>query len=292
VGWLEGEVALITGGGSGIGRAVVDRFIEEGARVGIVDVVEERLAELRGLYGDRVTCIKGDVTRVEDNRRAIAQTVDTFGKLDVFIANAGLGDAFRELVDIPEDDVAKVYDEIFGLNVKAVIIGARVAIRELLKTNGSIIVTLSNSSFYPDGGGVMYIASKHAALGVVRQLAHEFAPYVRVNAVSPGGTKTDIRMPVSFGLDEKGQRIRTHTHPSNADAAVEAVTPLKIHALPEHHAGAYVLLASRRDSTSMTGTVIKSEAGLGVRGLRRVRGGDNLKQRLLGEPAPATAGKR
>lgn len=283
MGWLDGEVALVTGGGSGIGRAVVDRYLEEGARVGVVDVVRERLDELKEQYGDRVTCIEGDVTKVETNRRAVRQTVEAFGKLDVFVANAGLGDAFRELVDIPEDDVAKVYDEIFDLNVKAVILGARVVVPELLKTEGSIIVTLSNSSFYPDGGGVMYIASKHAALGVVRQLAHEYAPFIRVNGVSPGATKTDIRMPVSFGLDEKGQRIRTHTHPSNADAEVERVTPLKMHAWPADHSGAYVILASRRDGRAMTGTVIKSEAGLGVRGLRRVRGGDNLKERMLGK---------
>jgi NAD(P)-dependent dehydrogenase (short-subunit alcohol dehydrogenase family) len=119
---------------------------------------------------------------------------------------------------------------------------------ELLKTKGSIIVTLSNSSFYPDGGGVMYIASKHAALGVVRQLAHEFAPFIRVNGVSPGATKTDIRMAASFGKDEKGEPIRTHVHPSNLDAAVEAVTPLKMHAHPRDHAGAYVLLGARRES--------------------------------------------
>ena len=281
MGALEGEVALVTGGGSGIGRAVVDRYIEEGARVGVVDIVKDRLDELARTYGNRVTCIEGDVTQLEANRRAVQQTVKAFGKLDVFVANAGLGDAFRELVDIPEEDVAKVYDEIFGLNVKAVIIGARVAIAELLKTDGSIIVTLSNSSFYPDGGGVMYIGSKHGALGVVRQLAHEFAPFVRVNGVSPGATKTDIRMPVSFGLDEKGQRIRTHTHPSNADAAVEAVTPLKMHAMPADHSGAYVLLASRRDGVAMTGSIVKTEAGLGVRGLRRVRGGDDLKKRVL-----------
>jgi NAD(P)-dependent dehydrogenase (short-subunit alcohol dehydrogenase family) len=292
VGWLDGEVALITGGGSGIGRAVVDRYIEEGARVGVVDVVQERLTELSTAYGDRVCCVQGDVTKIEDTRRALRQTVEAFGKLDVFVANAGLGDAFRELVDIPEDDVAKVYDEIFDLNVKAVILGARVAVGELLKTEGSIIVTLSNSSFYPDGGGVMYIASKHAALGVVRQLAHEFAPFVRVNGVSPGATKTDIRMPASFGLDERGQRIRTHTHPSNADAAVEAVTPLRMHAFPADHAGAYVLLASRRDARAMTGSIVKSEAGLGVRGLRRVRGGDNLKERVLGGLPSTPANKR
>jgi NAD(P)-dependent dehydrogenase (short-subunit alcohol dehydrogenase family) len=282
MGWLDGEVALVTGGGSGIGRAVVDRYIEEGARVGVVDLVQDRLDELAKQYGKRVSCIQGDVIKLETNRRAVQQTVAAFGKLDVFVANAGLGDAFRELVDIPEDDVAKVYDEIFDLNVKAVIIGARVALAELLKTDGSIIVTLSNSSFYPDGGGVMYIGSKHAALGVVRQLAHEFAPHVRVNGVSPGATKTDIRMPVSFGLDEKGERIRTHTHPSNKDAAVEAVTPLRMHAAPADHSGAYVLLASRRDGRAMTGSIVKTEAGLGIRGLRRVRGGDDLKKRVLG----------
>jgi len=282
MGWLEGEVALVTGGSSGIGRAVVNRYIEEGARVGVVDIVQDRLDELAAAYGDRVVCVHGDVTRLEDNHRAVAQTVKTFGKLDVFVANAGLGDAFREIVDIPEDRLAKAYDEIFDVNVKAVILGARVAIGELLKTNGSIIITLSNSSFYPDGGGVLYVASKHAVLGVMRQLAHEFAPFVRVNAVSPGGTKTDKRMPASFGLDERGERIRTQTHPSNIDAAVEAVTPLRMHAMPADHAGAYVLLASRRDSRAMTGSVIKTEAGLGVRGLRRVRGGDDLKKRVLG----------
>jgi NAD(P)-dependent dehydrogenase (short-subunit alcohol dehydrogenase family) len=275
----------VTGGGSGIGRAVVDRYVEEGARVAVVDVSAARLEELQAAHGKQVIGIQGDVTTVEVNQRAVKETVQAFGKLDVFVANAGLGDAFRELIDIPAADVPRVYKEIFDLNVLAVILGSRIAAAELVKTRGSIIVTLSNSSFYPDGGGVMYIASKHAALGVVRQLAHEFAPMIRVNGVSPGATKTDIRMPASFGLDERGERIRTHTHPSNKDAAVEAVTPLKMHAEPADHSGAYVLLASRRDSKAMTGTVIESEAGLGVRGLRRVRGGDDLAQRLSSQSA-------
>lgn len=280
MGWLEGEVALITGGGSGIGRAIVDRFVEEGARVAVVDIVQDRLDEVREAHGDAVIGINADVLRIDENRRAVAETVAAFGKLDCFIANAGLGDAFRELVDIPEDDVEPTYDEIFGLNIKAVIMGARVAVRELARTGGSFIVTLSNSSFYPDGGGVMYIASKHGALGIVRQLAHEWAPVVRVNGVAPGATRTDIRMPASFGLDENGQRIRTHTHPDNKDEAVERVVPLALHADPADHAGAYVLLASRRDGRAVTGAVYKTDAGLGIRGLRRVRGGDDLLARL------------
>jgi NAD(P)-dependent dehydrogenase (short-subunit alcohol dehydrogenase family) len=281
MGWLDGEVALITGGGSGIGRAVVERYVEEGARVCVVDLIEDRIKELRAAHGDRVHGVVADVTTFEGNKRAVAETVAAFGKLDIFVANAGIGDAFREIVDIPENDLAAIYKEIFDVNVLAVILGARAAVTELLKTKGSIIVTLSNSSFYPDGGGVMYIGSKHAALGVVRQLAHEFAPYIRVNGVSPGATKTDIRMAKSFGRDEKGEPIRTHVHPSNLDAAVEAVTPLKMHAHPRDHAGAYVLLGARKESRAMTGTVIESEAGLGIRGLRRVRGGDDLPERLL-----------
>jgi NAD(P)-dependent dehydrogenase (short-subunit alcohol dehydrogenase family) len=280
MGALDGEVALVTGGGSGIGRGVVDRFVEEGARVAVVDIVQERLDDVRTQHGDAVIGVRADVLRVEENRRAVAETVAAFGKLDVFVANAGLGDAFRELIDIPAEEVATVYEEIFDLNVKAVILGARVAVGELAKTRGSFIVTLSNSSFYPDGGGVMYIASKHGALGIVRQLAHEWAPTVRVNGVAPGATKTDIRMPASFGLDEHGQRIRTHTHPSNADAEVERVVPMALHAEPADHAGAYVLLASRRDGRAITGAVFKTDAGLGIRGLRRVRGGDDLLERL------------
>jgi NAD(P)-dependent dehydrogenase (short-subunit alcohol dehydrogenase family) len=275
----------VTGGGSGIGRGVVDRFVEEGARVAVVDIVEERLEDVREQHGDAVIGVNADVLTVEGNERAVRETVAAFRKLDTFVANAGLGDAFRELIDIPVDSVAATYDEIFDLNVKAVILGARVAVTELARTGGNFIVTLSNSSFYPDGGGVMYIASKHAALGIVRQLAHEWAPVIRVNGVAPGATKTDIRMPASFGLDEHGQRIRTHTHPSNADAAVEAVVPLALHADPADHAGAFVVLASRRDGRAVTGAVFKTDAGLGIRGLRRVRGGDDLRARLLDAPS-------
>ena len=280
MGQLDGQVAIVTGGGSGIGRGVVDRYVEEGARVAVVDIVQERLDDVIAQHGDNTIGILGDVTKMEDNQRAVAETVSAFGKLDTFVANAGLGDAFRELIDIAPEDVEKTYREIYDLNIMAVIMGARAAVAELVRTRGNFIITLSNSSFYPDGGGVMYIGSKHGALGVMRQLAHEFAPHVRVNAVGPGATRTDIRMPASFGLDENGQRIRTHTHPSNSDAAVEACVPLALHADPEQHSGAYVLLASRRDGLVISGACIKTDAGLGIRGLRRVRGGDDLAERL------------
>lgn len=285
MGWLEGEVAIVTGGGSGIGRAVVNRYVAEGAKVVVTDLDGELLKELEAEHGDAVGGIVADARVMDDNKRVVAHAVATFGKLDIFVANAGMGDRFTELVDIPDEKVADAYQQVFDVNVKGVILGAKAAMKELVRSKGAFIVTLSNSSFYPDGGGVMYISSKHAALGIVRQLGHEWAPWVRVNAVAPGGTKTNIRIPEAYGLDENGKPIRAHSHPSNADSEVERVTPLRTHSDPEDHSAAFVLVASRTQGKAMTGTVISSDGGLGVRGLRRVRGGDGLYERFFGTEA-------
>ena len=270
--WLEGEVALVTGGGSGIGRAVVDRFVEEGARVGVVDVMPERLARVKEKHGDRVHAIEADVSSVADNERAVSETVDTFGKLDAYVANAGLWDAFRDVATIPIEDLERIYEKVFAVNVRGAVLGTRAALPELVKTRGSMIVTLSNASFHPDGGGVVYVASKHALLGLVRQLAHELAPAVRVNGVAPGTTRTELGSPDELAGDVPQDDADEATH----DDEVERQTPLGLFAEPSDHSGAYLLLASRTEGRLMTGTVITTDGGLGIRGLRRVRGGDDL----------------
>src|ERR1700720_1908113 len=99
MGWLDGQVALVSGGGSGIGRAVVARFIAEGARVGVLDRVAARAEELRTEFGDAAVAVTGDVTQLEDNKRAVAETVGAFGRLDVFVGNAGVFDNFLSLTD-------------------------------------------------------------------------------------------------------------------------------------------------------------------------------------------------
>ena len=100
MGWLDGQVALVTGGGSGIGRAVVARFVEEGARVGVMERVAFRAEQLRTDFGDAVIGIAGDVARIDDNRRAVAETVRAFGQLDVFVGNAGVFDVYASFADI------------------------------------------------------------------------------------------------------------------------------------------------------------------------------------------------
>lgn len=167
-----------------------------------------------------------------------------------------------------------------------VVLGARAALRHLVASRGAIVVTLSNASRLAGGGGVAYTASKHAALGVVRQLAFELAPWVRVNAVAPGGTLTDLRTARALGEGPDGRGAPANP-PEGLEELIEEATPLRFAARPADHAAAYVLLASRELSPAMTGTVVDSDAGLGVRGIMAVRGGDDLPALLdldLSEP--------
>src|ERR1700746_3323835 len=143
MGWLDGQVALVTGGGSGIGRAVVKRFVEEGARVGILDRVSARTQQLRAGFGNAVVARAGDVAQLADNKRAVAETVGAFGRLDVFIGNAGVFDSFLSLADFPEESLSAACDELFGVNIKGCILGAKAALPELMKTEGSMVFTAS-----------------------------------------------------------------------------------------------------------------------------------------------------
>src|SRR5436190_24126334 len=143
MGWLDGQVALVTGGGSGIGRAVVARYIAEGARVGVMERVATRAAELQSEFGDKVFGIAGDAASFADNQRAVAETVRAFGRLDVFVGNAGIFDVYASVADLPEEQLSRAYDELFAVNVKGLIFGARAALPELRKNAGSMIFTAS-----------------------------------------------------------------------------------------------------------------------------------------------------
>lgn len=259
---LDGEVVLVTGGASGIGRAVVDAFIEAGACVGVLDRSAEALAEVRRDHPKRALPIEGDVTRLADHRQAVDEVVRGFGKLDVFVGNAGIGDRAVSLLDVPEDRLDAAFEEVFAINVKGYLLGARAAHRELVKTRGSIIFTASYSSFHPAGGGVLYVASKHAVLGATRQLAYEFAPAVRVNAVAPGVA------PTALG----GIASLDHGAASALLPGIEQYLPLGFVPTPRDHAGAYVYLASRNEARVVTGTVISTDSGLAIRGIASVAG--------------------
>lgn len=271
MGWLEGDVMLVTGGGSGMGRALVKRFIEEGARVGVLERGAEAAESLRAEYGANVEVVVGDVTSYADNAKAVQATVAKFGRLDCFIANAGIFDFFKSLAQFEGEQLGAAFDELMAVNVKGGLLGAKAALPELIKSKGSVIFTISNAGFYPGGGGPIYTASKHALVGLVRQLAHELAPKVRVNGVAPGGMRTNLS-----GLnatDTAGQKLDDIP---DFEQLIVGITPLRIAPTPADYCGPYVLLASRANASSITGVVINTDGGLGVRGIVNVNGGEGL----------------
>ncbi len=262
MGWLDNKVALVTGGVSGIGLAVVERFVEEGARVCVMDRSQEGIDALAAKFDGKVVGITGDVRSFADNKAAVAKAIECFGQLDTFIGNAGIWDYMVSLEAQEDDKVESICDEVFAVNVKGYLLGAKAALPELRKTKGNMVFTASSSSFYTGGGGPIYVASKHAVIGLIKQLAHEVAPDIRVNGVAPGGTLTSLG-----GSAAAGQADAKLSDIPDVDKMISSMTPLGFISEPEAHAGIYLLLASDKNGGYITGSIINSDGGIGI-GLR------------------------
>ena len=139
---------------------------------------------------------------------------------------------------------------------------------------GSIIFTIFNAGFDPDGGGPLYTASKHAAVGLMRQLTFELAPYVRVNGIAPGGIRTDLRGPASLGMVDRSIAA------INLWASAKERVPIGTLPTAEDYAAGYVFFAARKDNVPATGSILNYDGGLGIRGLRQTMAGNNLPERI------------
>ncbi|WP_338743889.1 3-(cis-5,6-dihydroxycyclohexa-1,3-dien-1-yl)propanoate dehydrogenase [Pseudomonas sp. KK18] len=260
MGWLEGQVALVTGGTGGIGSAIVRRYVEEGARVAVMARDAGQLSALQDELGDSIITVRGDVSKAIDNQAAVAATLEAFGKLDTFVGNAAVFDYFTRLERIAPESFEESFQKLFAINVQGYLLGARCCIDALRESRGSMIFTLSNSAFYAGGGGILYVTAKHALVGMIRQLAYELAPDIRVNGVAPGATNTAMKS--LDGLNKRSTPL--NQIPGFEQAAAHAV-PLKSIAEPEDHTGHYVLLASRRNASQTTANIIHSDGGWEVR---------------------------
>jgi NAD(P)-dependent dehydrogenase (short-subunit alcohol dehydrogenase family) len=251
-----GVRAIVTGAGSGIGRAVVARYLAEGARVvGVVRNPQDAAA----LEALGAVVVVGDVSQYSTAAAGVAKATECFGGLDVYVANAGLWDFHKKFEKQTPAELCAAAAEIFGVNVLGALYGARAAAAELRANRGSFIATGSNACFRAGGGGALYTASKFALRGLVMQLAHELAPDVRVNAVAPGATDTSLSGPQSLHQGEK----RLNADPERI-ASMARHIPLGFVSQPEDHTGLYVLLASRQNSAYVTGAVLLSDGGLTV----------------------------
>ena len=168
------------------------------------------------------------------------------------------------MLEFPEDQLSAACDELFAVNVKGCLLGAKAALPELMKTAGCMVFTASVAGMNSGGGGVIYTASKHAVVGLIRQLASELGPRIRVNGVAPGGTRTDLR-----GLAVLDQDERSHFADSGLEERLRADNPLRMVLEPDDLAGAYVFLASQAHARGITGTIVTVDAGLTLRMPRR-----------------------
>jgi NAD(P)-dependent dehydrogenase (short-subunit alcohol dehydrogenase family) len=259
MGWLDGKRALVVGAGSGIGRAVVDTFAAEGARVAALELDEAKCARLREEVPD-CAVYRGDATSLHDARAAVEAACRALGGIDTLVNCVGIFDFYRGLGDLGDQELDDGFDEMFRANVKSQLVSVKAALDELRRSRGSVVLTVSTSGFYPGRGGVLYVATKFAVRGCVIALAHELAPEVRVNGVAPGGTLgTELTGPASIGLSG---RVLDAT-PGRAED-LRGRTPLQVALTTADHAGSYVFLASDR-ARGITGTIVHSDGGMAVR---------------------------
>lgn len=188
MGRFDGKVALVTGGGTGIGRAITEALLEEGARVAITGRRAGPLLDVAKEHEGRVLAIAADLTRSADRRRVVAETVGAFGALDVLVNNAGLG-MLKPLAETTDEDL----EAVFGVNTLGLIALTRDALPHLIRSKGSILNVSSVLSKGVMTGTSAYSATKAAVDQFTRALALELGPRgVRVNSIQPGVTVSDM----------------------------------------------------------------------------------------------------
>ncbi len=246
MGKLNGKVAVITGGNSGIGLATAKRFVEEGAHVVITGRREKELKEAAALIGRNVTTVTGDITRLEDLDRLYAVVKEKHRGIDVLFANAGWG----EVAPIQTSTEAH-FDRTFDLNAKGTFFTVQKAI-PLFKDGGSIIMNTSVSNVMGLPTFAVYAASKAAVRSFVRGWAMELKDRkIRVNAVSPGPIETPA-------LEKAGL---TPEQAEQAAAGFASQVPLGRRGKPEEIASAVAFLASD-ESSYITGVELAVDGGM------------------------------
>ncbi len=248
---LEGKVAIITGGNSGVGAATAVKFAAEGAKVVITarraGPLEEVAAKIREAGGE-VLPIASDISNVEDARRIVATTLENFGKIDILINNAGVLDSGLKAIDnFSDDDMNRVID----INTKGTMMMMREVSTELAKTGYGSIVNVASVAGAMGCGGAAYVASKAAVIGLTRHTALRFAgTNVRCNALCPGTIVTPMvadMNPANLDMNIFGQMMKHN------DLKVQPC-------MPDDVANMLLFFASD-ESRAITGQIIVSDFG-------------------------------
>jgi NAD(P)-dependent dehydrogenase (short-subunit alcohol dehydrogenase family) len=242
---FEGKVALITGGGSGLGRASGVRIASEGGSVAIADIDREGGRESCRLIeeaGGKVLFVEADVTRAADNERMVAETVKEFGRLDVLFTSAGVG-AGGTVVETTEE----YWDRVLNLDLKGVFLASKYAIAAMRESGGGAIVHVSSIGGERGGWGASFCAAKGGVINLTRSMAVAHArENIRVNCICPGYIAT----PIIQGILDDPEKL----------AAVSERHPMGRIGTAEEVAAAVAFLASD-EASFITGAILAVDGG-------------------------------
>jgi NAD(P)-dependent dehydrogenase (short-subunit alcohol dehydrogenase family) len=252
---IAGRTALVTGAAGGIGAATVRRLHAEGANVVAVDIDQDGVEALEAELGDRVMPVRADVTSAEDTEMYFRRAVDTYETVDMFFANAGVE---SRVVPVAAFDLAD-FEKVFAVNVRSAFLGAAAAMRQMMTQadRGKIVFTASIAGLKGDPGVSVYVASKHAVIGLARSLMKEAGPLgIRVNVVAPGPVDTRMMRPL-----EEGLAALAGTDIARFQSALSKAVPLGRYAEPDEIAATAAWLLSD-EVPYMHGEVVTVGGGL------------------------------
>ena len=253
---LQGKVALVTGGGTGIGAATAARFVKEGAKVCITGRRQEPLDETaQSLPSGTVTTCSGDVSKDEDAARMVARTVEFGGKLDVLVNNAGMAS------QLPVTELSRgEWENVLNTNLTGPFLLMKEALPHMIKAGGGSVINIASvAGVRAVANFPAYCTSKAALIMLTKQAALDYGRYkIRCNAICPGITKTEISIQEFGGL---GKLLGMD--PDTWFGEITKVLPLRRFAEPSEIAGVCTFLASE-DSAFMTGAAVLSDGGTAV----------------------------
>jgi 3-oxoacyl-[acyl-carrier protein] reductase len=241
---LKDKAALVTGAGSGFGKAIAETFAREGARVAVIDIAERAAKETAAAIGKSAIALRCDVSNKAAVDAAVKETVAAFGALDILVNNAGVSHVNKPLMEIGEDE----FDRVFAVNVKGVFLFTQAAVPLLRRRKGVIINIGSTAGLRPRPGLSCYNATKGAVHVFSKTLAVELAPEIRVCTIAPVAGDTPL-LATFMGGDTAELR-----------AKFVATVPLGRLSTPQDVANAALFLASD-EAAFLTGNVVEVDGG-------------------------------